>query len=246
MSETPSDAVWSEIASWYDGLLTAGSGPHDTAVAALMALVPESLEAASLLDVACGQGLATRALARAGARVVLGVDAAQSMIELARERTDDELPVSWRVDDAVLLSSCQDASFDGVSCQLGLMDIGDLDGALRSIRRVLKPGGWFVFVISHPAFLAPHAVTAPGQDGREGRLVNRYFDSEFWRSSHPHGIRGRAGNYHRPLSVYLNNLIAAGLRLDEVLEPPASPLLAEQQPVYRHVPIFFAARAIAT
>jgi SAM-dependent methyltransferase len=185
-------------------------------------------------------------LAHAGARSVLGVDTAPSMIEIAGKRTDRNLPISWRVDDAVSLSSCQDASFDRVSCQLGLMDIDDLEATLQSIRRVLKPGGWFVFVISHPAFLAPHAITAPGRDGREGRLANRYLESEFWRSDNPHGIRGRAGNYHRPLSVYLNTLVTAGLRLEEAMEPRASRQLAEQQPVYQHVPIFFAARAIAT
>jgi ubiquinone/menaquinone biosynthesis C-methylase UbiE len=247
MSEqTPLGTVWSDIAAWYDGLLQAGSGPHETAIAALTTLLPESLRSSAVLDVACGQGLATRALAAAGARTVLGIDAAQSMIDLAREHTDENHAIRFRVDDAQTLSSCQDASFDGATCQLGLMDIADLDGALRSVRRVLKPGGWFVFVISHPAFLAPHAVTVPAPDGRQGRLVNRYFESEYWRSSNPAGIRGRAGSYHRPLSVYLNTLLAARLRLDVALEPQASQLLAEEQPVYQQVPIFFAARTIAT
>lgn len=242
----PSGTVWSEIASWYDELLSDGSGPHETALTALMTLVPDGLEDSSLLDVACGQGLATRALAHAGAYAVLGIDSAPSMIAIARERTSDTPSVSWRVDVAERLGSCPDASFDGVTCQLGLMDIADLDACMRSIRRVLKPRGWFAFVISHPAFLAPHAITTPGIGGIEGRLVNRYFESEFWRSTNPHGIRGRAGNYHRPLSVYLNSSVAAGLRLEAALEPRASRLLAEQQPVYEHVPIFFAARAIKT
>jgi hypothetical protein len=77
------------------------------------------------------------------------------------------------------------------------------------------------------------------------RLVRRYFDPEFWRSANPNGVRGRAGNYHRPLSTYLNSLITAGFVPDAFLEPRATPLLAEQQPVYQHVPIFFAGRAIA-
>ena len=37
-----------------------------------------------MLDVACGQGLATRALAGAGARHVVGVDSSEEMIEFAR------------------------------------------------------------------------------------------------------------------------------------------------------------------
>lgn len=195
---------------------------------------------------ACGQGLASRALAEAGAAAVLGVDAAPAMIELARERTAPELSVSWRVDDAQHLASIESASFDGATCQLGLMDIPDLPATLRTIRRVLVPGGWFVFVIGHPCFLAPHALTHEDDEGRLGRLISRYFPSEFWRSTNPNGVRGKAGNHHRPLNVYLNELRAAGFLLDAVEEPAASPLLARQRPVYANVPIFFAARALAS
>jgi hypothetical protein len=76
--------------------------------------------------------------------------------------------------------------------------------------------------------------------------VTRYFEEEFWRSSNPHGIRGRAGNYYRPLGVYIDCLLEAGFRLDAVDEPRPTSLLLEQQPVYQQVPIFFSARVIAT
>lgn len=75
--------TWSDIAAWYDQLLRGGSGPHETAVACLLGLVPD-LAGVSVLDVACGQGLATRALAGAGAAHVIGADASEAMIALAR------------------------------------------------------------------------------------------------------------------------------------------------------------------
>jgi 2-polyprenyl-3-methyl-5-hydroxy-6-metoxy-1,4-benzoquinol methylase len=68
---------WSDIATWYDALLRAGSGPHETATACLLGLVPQ-LTDAEVLDLACGQGLATRALAGAGAPRVVGVDATRA------------------------------------------------------------------------------------------------------------------------------------------------------------------------
>jgi 2-polyprenyl-3-methyl-5-hydroxy-6-metoxy-1,4-benzoquinol methylase len=68
---------WSNIATWYDALLRAGSGPHETATACLRGLVPR-LTGAEVLDLACGQGLATRALAGAGAQRVVGVDATRA------------------------------------------------------------------------------------------------------------------------------------------------------------------------
>jgi len=239
-----SGEVWSEIASWYDALLEAGSGPHETALAALLALVPEKLRG-SVVDVGCGQGLATRALAERGADRVVGIDASEGMLRIARERTAVDLPISYHLDDAEHLHTCEDASLDGATCQLALMDIADLPAVLRSIRRVLKPGGWFAAVIGHPCFLAPHAETRLTTDGLEGQLIARYFEEEFWRSRNPEGIRGKAGNYHRPLSTYLNALIQADLQLEEVLEPRASALLSEQQSVYRNVPIFLAFRACA-
>jgi ubiquinone/menaquinone biosynthesis C-methylase UbiE len=244
MPEPISSSVWSGLAPWYDEMLQRGSGPHQTALAALLSLVPDP-PSGTVLDLACGQGLATRALAARGFPAVVGVDAAGPMLELARIRTDPGARIAWRLDDAEQLEQCATGGFDGVTCQLGLMDIADLDAALRSVRRVLKRGGWFSFVIGHPCFLAPHATTQIDADGREGRVVSRYFDSEFWRSGNPDGIRGRAGSHHRPLDAYLNALLDADLRLDRCLEPHADPLLAEQQPVYANVPIFFAARAIA-
>jgi hypothetical protein len=72
--------------------------------------------------------------------------------------------------------------------------------------------------------------------------VTGYFEERFWRSSNPNGVR-RAGNHHRTLSTYLNSLVRSGFMLELVEEPMASPLLAQQQPLYEEVPIFFAARA---
>jgi SAM-dependent methyltransferase len=232
---------WTDIASWYDDLLSAGSGPHDTAVRCLLDLVPP-LAGRTVLDVACGQGLATRALATAGAKRVVGVDSSVAMVELAeRHGTPSGCDLSYLVDDAQQLGALDPATFDGATCQLGLMDIPDLDATLAAISRVLKPQGWFVFVIGHPCTLVPEAELVTRADGRSAVVVSGYFDERFWRSTDPNGVR-RAGNHHRMLSTYLNALAAAGFLVEAVEEPVPSPLLAAQQPLYREVPIFFAAR----
>ena len=238
-------ATWSDIAGWYDELLTRGSGAHETALACLRRLLPE-VGGARVLDVACGQGIATRLLAQHGPAEVVGTDRSEAMVERARAhgRPPGSSPIAYVVDDAQTLASFADRSFDGATCQLGLMDIADLDAALAAVRRVLRPGGWFAFVIGHPCFLAPDARPAHDEDGRPAVTVTGYFDERFWRSSNPHGVR-RAGNHHRTLATYLNALSAAGLALEAVEEPTAEPLLVEQQPLYAEVPIFFAARARA-
>jgi len=232
--------TWAEIAAWYDQMISRGSGPHEVAVACLLGLLP-AVAGARVLEIACGQGLATRAVLHAGAASVVGVDSSREMIDIAASRREPMAPISYVVDDAQRLSTCADESFDAATCQLALMDIPDLTATLRSVHRVLRPGGWFVFVIGHPCFLAPEATTQLGAGSRPARLVNGYLDERFWRSSNPHGVRS-AGHYHRPLARYLNSLTAIGFRLEAVDEPRASALLAAEQPVYSEVSIFFGAR----
>lgn len=228
--------TWSDIAGWYDELVERGSGPHETALATLLALVPP-VEGRAVLDVGCGTGLATRALAAAGATVT-GTDASPAMLDRARAH---DATTPYVLDDARTLAAFGTATVDGVTCQLALMDIPDLDAALASIHRVLRPGGWFAFVIAHPCFLGPGAGPTTLADGRRAVAVPAYLDERFWRSANPQGVR-RAGQHHRTLATYLNALVAAGFALEEVVEPRASALLAEQQPVYAEVPIVLAAR----
>lgn len=234
--------TWSDIAVWYDELVQAGSGPHETAVDCLLRLLPP-LGRAEVLDLACGQGLATRAVATAGAARVVGVDSSERMVELARRHGVPEgCDVSYVVDDAHTLAAFETGAFDGVTCQLALMDIPDLDATMSSVHRVLRGDGWFAFVIGHPCFLVPDAETITRPDGRAAVAVTGYFEERFWRSANPTGVR-RAGNHHRMVSTYLNALVRWGFAIEAVDEPRAGRLLTRQQPVYSEVPIFLACRA---
>jgi ubiquinone/menaquinone biosynthesis C-methylase UbiE len=235
---------WSDIAGWYDALIASGSGPHETAVECTLRLAGD-LRGLAVVDVACGQGLAARALAAAGAGSVTGVDSSPAMLALARAHEQAHpLGVRYVEDDARTLASLDDACADGATCQLALMDIPDLAPALAAMHRILRPAGWLVLVIGHPCFLTPEATTTVDSEGRPARLVNRYFDEVFWRSSNPSGVR-RAGNHHRPLSTYLNALVGAGFAIDAVEEPRPSARLAAQQPEYAQVPLLWATRARA-
>lgn len=235
------DVGWSEIAQWYDEHVRSGRTPHGLAVETVLALAGD-VNGLRVLDVGCGQGSATRALARAGA-LVTGADATPEMLGAARGHEEDQpLGISYVLADAQDLTPLPDESFDVVTCQLALMDIPDLGAVLAAVRRVVRPGGGFVAVISHPCFLAPLAETVQLPGGRPGRVVPSYLHEQFWRSSNPRGVR-RAGTYHRTLSTYLNALVRHGFALEEAVEPAASGDYAQVEPVYLHVPIFFGFRA---
>lgn len=92
-----------------------------------------------VLDIACGTGVLTRALpAIVGpAPAPVGLDLAPGMLEVARRLNPD---IEWQLGDAVELPY-EDASFDRVLCQFGLMFFTDRERALREMLRVVEPGG---------------------------------------------------------------------------------------------------------
>lgn len=92
-----------------------------------------------VLDVACGTGVVTRAVAGITGPDAppVGLDILPGMLEVARSI---EPAIDWRQGDAAELPFA-DGSFDRVLCQYGLMFFPDRVQALAEMRRVLRPGG---------------------------------------------------------------------------------------------------------
>ena len=92
-----------------------------------------------VLDVACGTGVLARHLAeRVGPTgSVVGLDLNEGMLAVATRQAPG---VEWRQGRAEQLPF-EDASFDAVVSQFGLMFFEDRPRALREMRRVLRPGG---------------------------------------------------------------------------------------------------------
>jgi ubiquinone/menaquinone biosynthesis C-methylase UbiE len=104
-----------------------------------------ALDPEHVLESAAGTGIVTRALDRSlspGASIV-ATDLNQPMLDHAAERIPSSR-VSWQKVDAQALPFA-DAAFDAVICQFGVMFFPDKQKAYREARRVLKPGGRFIF-----------------------------------------------------------------------------------------------------
>lgn len=198
-------ASYDAIAEWYhESIVKNALLSEDDMVADLFASIG-NLDTISVCDLACGQGVIARKMAQHGAKVV-GVDISQKLLDFAQGEEDAHPQgIVYVRDDAQVLSSLENAVFDGVLCNMALMDIPNLRATFCAVRRILRPNGWYAFTITHPCFQGP-----PDQS---------YYDEGFWRSNNLQGVRGQVGVHHRTLSTYLNALTEAGLFVERVSEP---------------------------
>jgi SAM-dependent methyltransferase len=108
------------------------------------ALAPEAGE--RILDIGCGTGATTLALADAvGAQgAVVGVDVSATLLSVARERARGTANVSFLEADAQ--TQAFDERFDGAFSRFGVMFFEDPVAAFGNIARALRPGGRLAFV----------------------------------------------------------------------------------------------------
>lgn len=104
-----------------------------------------SLAPNDVLETAAGTGVLTRALAErlAASTHVVATDLNQPMLDQAAKRQQGGA-IEWKQADALALPFA-DRSFDAVACQFGAMFFPDKVQGYREARRVLRPGGRFLF-----------------------------------------------------------------------------------------------------
>jgi len=186
-------------------------------------LLGDRLKGACVCDIACGEGYLSRFLGQLGPREVVGIDVSAALVDAAVRRSDGA-NLAYRVDDAQHLRTFPDASVDIAVSQMAIMDIPDHRAMFRSVRRVLKADGVFLFSLLHPCFEAPfHLPDEPqflvdASGTAIACVVRRYASEGFWQSGGT-GVRGHMGAYHRTLSTLLNDLLAAGFLLEKLDEP---------------------------
>jgi ubiquinone/menaquinone biosynthesis C-methylase UbiE len=205
---------------------------------AFLALLPP-VEGQVGLDVGCGEGHNTRQVARLGA-VMTGLDIAETFIRHARtEEARAPLGITYHHASAVALPY-PPASFDFATAFMSLMDIPEIADVLEGVFRVLRPGGFLQFSITHPCFNPPHRRNCRDEHGHTYAIeVGDYFVDargrvdEWIFGAAPRAERDRlpkfrVPRFHRPLGEWLNLLVTAGFRLEHVAEPrPTAAALRE-------------------
>ena len=182
------------------------------------------------LDIGCGEGHNTRLLARRAAQLA-AVDVSEVFIRHARLLEEQEpLGIGYQVASAVQLPF-PDAAFDFATAFMSLMDIPETDCVLAEAYRVLKPGGFLQFSITHPCFDTPHRRhLRDGQGLTYAYELGDYFRhiegdvTEWLFNAAPPELREglpkfRVPRFKRTLSQWLNLLIETGYVLERIEEP---------------------------
>jgi 2-polyprenyl-3-methyl-5-hydroxy-6-metoxy-1,4-benzoquinol methylase len=107
----------------------------------------DNLNATKILDLGCGTGLLTRALATPG-REVIGVDPSPTMLGYARRQPGAEA-VTWLDGDASTIARTADIDLI-ISTGNTMMHIEDYPAVLNSLAAALKPGGVLAFESRNP------------------------------------------------------------------------------------------------
>ncbi|MDT7573666.1 MAG: hypothetical protein QOE05_3840 [Actinomycetota bacterium] len=145
------DKVWAEdmSAAYHEYLVPAVFQPYAEDLAARVMRD----EPRTVLELAAGTGVLTQAiLARLPAAHITATDLNVAMVDVGSVQVPG---AAWRQADAMDLPF-DDATFDAVVCQFGVMFLPDRSAAYAGVARVLRPGGRFLFNTWGP--LATHAV----------------------------------------------------------------------------------------
>lgn len=167
-----------------------------------------------VLEVGAGAAQCARWLLAAGADPV-ALDLSGEMLRRGRAlgRTSG-LEVPMVQADAARLPFAA-GSFD-VACSAygGVPFVEDSAGVMREVARVLRPGGRWVFSVTHPVRWA-----FPDDPGPEGLVARQsYFDRTPYVEQDPAG-RATYVEHHRTLGDRVREITAAGLRLVDLVEP---------------------------
>lgn len=100
-----------------------------------------ALRGARVLDVGCGGGLLSEALAREGAEVT-GIDLAPDLIRIAKlHRLESGVAVDYRLSAAEALAEEMPGTFDVITCMEMLEHVPDPPAVIAACAALLKPGG---------------------------------------------------------------------------------------------------------
>ena len=241
---------WDGVAHWYHGWVGERGSDHHQKLA-----IPGVLELLDLrpneqvLDVGAGQGVLAPYVTDCGA-IYTGIEVSPKLLRIAQQTHGSH--GRFLAGDARRLRQARGlspGSFDAVVFLLSIQDMNPLADVVDSAAWALRPEGRLVILMTHPCFHIPRQ-SGWGYDETR-RLQYRRIDRYLTPLSVP--MKPYTGkqpgitiSFHRPISVYINELAACGLLVDslrEITTHKEGKTKAEQA-ANSEIPVFLGLRAL--
>ena len=187
------------------------------------------LHGAMVLDLGCGHGWLTQAMWQAGAKAI-GIDGSTELLNKARELCPQTEFIKW---DLMQGLPVLEQRFDRIVAHMVLMDIPEINPALKSVRQLLDEGGKFIFTLPHPCFFNFKSHRDAATEQMYCRVAG-YLQPEVWQINNFGGHR----HYHRSLTYYFDCLRANRLAVTRLYEPPQIPYTAANDDFRQKIPKF--------
>jgi 2-polyprenyl-3-methyl-5-hydroxy-6-metoxy-1,4-benzoquinol methylase len=222
-------SIWDQNAAFWDERMGEGNDFQGILVNPASERLLDLQPGETVLEIACGNGLFARRIARLGVHVV-ATDFSAQLLERARARTTQyserieyHLVDATREDEILALGVHR---FDAAVCNQAIMDMTDIEPLMRGIRQVVKPGGRFVFSVCHPCFNHTGVALSVEEATVDGELVTSHTVkvSKYLHKGPERGLAMRGqpvAQYYfdRPLHELFNACFRAGLVIDGLEEP---------------------------
>jgi SAM-dependent methyltransferase len=177
-----------------------------------------------VLDIGCGTGLYFSALQSLGLQPI-GVDISADQLRIAHARAGAVV----RADAARL--PLGDSTLGVVVAAFVHTDVDDFSSTAAEVARVLRPGGRFLYLGTHPCFIGPFIKRTTEAEADELVIRPGYGDARivFDGSGTTSGLKSKVGSHNISLAAFLNAFLAARLQIEsfEELDTQARPWVAE-------------------
>jgi SAM-dependent methyltransferase len=234
VSDADVDANWSANADvWEAGYDERGDANRKYSSDPVLLEFLGDVRGQRVLDAGSGAGYLSRLLARQGARMV-AVENAHRFHEIALAHQEREpLDIEFHRASISHMPFLQDASFDAAVANYVLIDVPDDEAAIAEIARVLKPGGRFVYTLSHGTLDFDWHAPAPDSPRRED--LSAWKDDNYFVRSAGYVQWGSLQpilSFHRPMRDYVAACKRFGLELRDIDEPGLSEEGQRKLPAY--------------
>lgn len=219
--ESKRSTSWQSVGKWYDEAVgEQGHYYHQTLIIPNLLKTLHLSPEASLLDLACGQGILSRHIPEKMKYV--GIDIAPHLIQAARQYNKNP-DCTYLVADVTQKLPTHQADFTHAAIVLAIQNIEHPLRVFQNAYQHLQPGGQLAIVLNHPCFRIPRQSSwKVDLDHKiQYRRIDRYM-SEMKIPIQTHPGQGKHSSqtwsFHHPLSTYSRWLQEAGFSIHLIEE----------------------------